>query len=120
MRKEESQRLYIKAVRSGKLVRPERCSICGGVNRKRRISGHHRDYRKPYDVNWVCQKCHTKKGKEKGQKTGVFKKGQDVRRNKSKKVFQKGFDSRRNLVKGYHGRFVCKPATEGLLEGIEI
>lgn len=44
------------AVKSGKLTRPDRCSVC---NQKRsRISGHHPDYAKPLEVAWVCDSCH--------------------------------------------------------------
>ena len=44
------------AIKAGKLVRPETCSIC---NEKGRIEGHHADYDKPLEVIWVCKKCHT-------------------------------------------------------------
>ena len=43
------------AIRSGRIKRPERCSVC---NKKTRICGHHEDYYKPLDVVWVCQVCH--------------------------------------------------------------
>lgn len=44
------------AVRDGKLIRPEVCSICQS---KGSIEGHHADYDKPLEVVWVCKKCHT-------------------------------------------------------------
>lgn len=44
------------AVSRGKIVRPDKCSICGCSNRK--IMGHHDDYSKPLKVRWVCQSCH--------------------------------------------------------------
>jgi hypothetical protein len=43
------------AVRAGKMVRPDRCARCG---KKGRIQGHHADYSKPLEVEWVCTKCH--------------------------------------------------------------
>ena len=44
------------AVKSGKIVKPDACSVCG--NTQRRIHGHHYDYSKPLDVIWVCPPCH--------------------------------------------------------------
>lgn len=63
------------AVRSGELIKPTHCERC---NKKRKLHGHHEDYTKPLDVNWVCYKCHHKyyhsgKGKNKpriGKKNG--------------------------------------------------
>jgi hypothetical protein len=43
------------AVRSGRLVSPEKCSICCGTGR---IEAHHNDYHKPLDVEWLCRPCH--------------------------------------------------------------
>jgi hypothetical protein len=43
------------AVKSGKLIKPETCSVC---NTKGYIMGHHEDYNKPLEVIWVCWKCH--------------------------------------------------------------
>jgi hypothetical protein len=44
-----------RAVNSGKLVKPETCSICGSNGR---IEAHHEDYSRPLDVIWVCCHCH--------------------------------------------------------------
>ena len=44
-----------RAVRSGKLIKPDSCSICGKIGM---VHGHHRDYSKPLEVTWVCQACH--------------------------------------------------------------
>lgn len=45
------------AVISGRLIRPKRCSKCQKTSN--RIHGHHKDYTKPLDVEWLCHQCHT-------------------------------------------------------------
>jgi len=51
-----------KAVRRGLLVRSVKCSQCGDAptfaNGRTAIQAHHRDYNKPLDVTWLCQRCH--------------------------------------------------------------
>ena len=42
----------------GDLIRPSCCSLCKMERRK--IQAHHIDYGKPFDVIWVCTKCHGK------------------------------------------------------------
>lgn len=44
-----------RALRRGDLVRPEACERCGRVQR---IEGHHHDYTKPLEVEWLCGYCH--------------------------------------------------------------
>lgn len=44
------------ALRTGKITKPDACSICGGKSDN--IQGHHNDYSKPLDVTWCCQDCH--------------------------------------------------------------
>lgn len=54
----EVHKAYIavrEAVKSGKLVRPPSCSVCG---RAAKCHAHHDDYSKPLDVKWVCHLCH--------------------------------------------------------------
>lgn len=47
-----------KAIKSGRLIKPNKCSVCGKTNCK--IQGHHRDYDKPLKVDWLCISCHVK------------------------------------------------------------
>ncbi len=44
-----------RAVKSGKLSRPDRCFLCGNVGK---IQAHHHDYDRPLDVIWPCVSCH--------------------------------------------------------------
>ena len=37
-------------------MRPELCEWCGV---RRAIDGHHADYAKPLDVDWLCRECHS-------------------------------------------------------------
>ena len=48
---------YTNALRAGKLVKPEVCPKCGGTGL---IDGHHADYNKPLDVEFLCRACHMK------------------------------------------------------------
>jgi ribosomal protein S27AE len=49
------RRLLCAAVKAGRVAKPSQCSVCGsGV----RVQGHHEDYTKPYDVEWLCHRCH--------------------------------------------------------------
>jgi hypothetical protein len=42
-------------VSTGRIDKPDVCSICGAGGR---IDGHHHDYAKPLEVEWLCRKCH--------------------------------------------------------------
>ena len=44
------------AVRTGKLIRLP-CEICG----KEKAEGHHEDYSRPLDVNWLCRMHHAER-----------------------------------------------------------
>ncbi|MDX1489368.1 MAG: ABC transporter substrate-binding protein, partial [Acidiferrobacterales bacterium] len=46
------------AVKSGKICKPETCQDCGSGGR---IHGHHEDYTRPIDVEWLCPSCHAKR-----------------------------------------------------------
>lgn len=43
------------AIRTGRLIRPSQCVDCGHSGR---IEGHHPDYSKPLEVQWLCKPCH--------------------------------------------------------------
>lgn len=46
------------AVLKGDLVRPDRCESCGAA---RQLDGHHEDYSRPLDVEWLCRVCHRRR-----------------------------------------------------------
>ena len=43
------------AVNRGKILRPDVCSFCGVTCIP---DGHHADYTKPFEVEWLCKPCH--------------------------------------------------------------
>lgn len=43
------------ALGTGKLVRPETCSLC---KLPKTVQAHHHDYSKPLKVRWLCAECH--------------------------------------------------------------
>lgn len=43
------------AIRDGKMCKPLFCTRCLSPGN---VQAHHRDYSKPLDVVWLCQKCH--------------------------------------------------------------
>lgn len=50
-----------RALKSGKLVRPDHCALCKTPCLP---NGHHDDYSKPLDVIWCCDSCHGKRHAE--------------------------------------------------------
>ena len=46
-----------KALKDGKLTKPTKCQIC---SRETYLLAHHKDYRKPLEVSWICDSCHLK------------------------------------------------------------
>jgi hypothetical protein len=45
------------AIRSGRLVRPGACDVCGLACRP---DSHHDDYNRPLEIRWLCESCHKK------------------------------------------------------------
>lgn len=60
-RRNRARQRFHYAVRSGKMKRPDTCERCGFMSSNPRdIHGHHHDYDKPLDVEWLCRPCHQK------------------------------------------------------------
>jgi hypothetical protein len=53
--KVKAQRRVRRAIKAGKLVRPDHCEIC---NAKCKPVAHHADYTRPLDVVFLCPSCH--------------------------------------------------------------
>lgn len=47
---------FSKAIKRGKITRPRICSLCWLQNGT--IEGHHPDYSNPFEIIWLCRKCH--------------------------------------------------------------
>ena len=46
------------AIRRGDMQKPDCCDECAA---RGRVTGHHENYSKPYDVIWLCYECHGKR-----------------------------------------------------------
>ena len=57
------------AFKTGKIEKPDNCSICNKLVGKDKIQAHHEDYSKPFEIIWCCQDCHVRLDKE-GQEGG--------------------------------------------------
>ena len=53
--KAKAHNLVHYAVKSGTLIRASHCSKCGQPTF---TEGHHEDYSKPLEVQWLCKSCH--------------------------------------------------------------
>lgn len=49
--------LFGNAVRDGKIIRENSCSVCKS---NYKVEAHHDDYTKPLEVRWLCEPCHKK------------------------------------------------------------
>jgi ribosomal protein S27AE len=48
--------MFGNAIRDKKINKENNCSICKS---NLFVDAHHDDYTKPFDVRWLCRKCHT-------------------------------------------------------------
>ena len=55
--KKQTRDQTAQAVKSGVLLKPNKCSLCGS---KKKIEAHHPDYLNSLAVEWLCQACHRK------------------------------------------------------------
>jgi hypothetical protein len=46
------------ALKTGKLTKPEYCSVCQRWIGTDKIQAHHKDYEKLFEIIWCCQDCH--------------------------------------------------------------
>lgn len=53
--KQQAHSLITRHIKAGNIVRPDHCSQCGVACYP---DGHHNDYSKPLEVEWLCKKCH--------------------------------------------------------------
>jgi hypothetical protein len=51
------------ALEKGEIVKPEMCEKCGRWQPREEIHGHHADYSKPLEVEWLCRDCHIEEHK---------------------------------------------------------
>lgn len=49
------------AVYTGRVAKATACEVCQEVLPANEIDGHHQDYSKPFDVEWLCRGCHMKR-----------------------------------------------------------
>ena len=73
------------AVRTGKLLKPSKCSCC---NLEKKVQAHHEDYTKPLEIIWLCSACHSKLHKKKRIENGFQYKPQ-------KQYIRKGYNNKR-------------------------
>lgn len=59
--KRAAQAAINNAVKHGCIDKPEACEECNRVVDK--LNGHHKDYSKPFDAEWLCEICHSAKHK---------------------------------------------------------
>lgn len=54
-KRRKAQYAVSNAIRDGRLVKGSICENCGSTER---ICAHHEDYNKPFEICWLCARCH--------------------------------------------------------------
>ena len=54
---EHARQICNYALRSGRIIKPTACEECGASVK---LQAHHYDYALPFNVKWLCHKCHGK------------------------------------------------------------
>lgn len=57
--KQQARYMLQAAIAEGIVIKPAACERCLGNTPSYALHGHHSDYAKPYDVEWLCIKCHS-------------------------------------------------------------
>ena len=55
LEKVQARKILWEAIRVGFIKRPSKCEVC---MKECKPDGHHKDYSKPLDVQWLCRTCH--------------------------------------------------------------
>jgi hypothetical protein len=58
--KVRARRALNDALRKGDQTKPPGCESCDEEVDSRELHGHHHDYSKPLEVEWLCRSCHLK------------------------------------------------------------
>lgn len=56
--KKSARRKVATAVSRGQIHKPSQCERCKKRFALKDIQGHHHDYNKPLDIEWLCRTCH--------------------------------------------------------------
>lgn len=57
--KHRARQAIANAVVEGRIVKPDRCEDCDARTARADLHGHHTDYSKPLEVDWLCRTCHS-------------------------------------------------------------
>lgn len=104
-RREEIQKEVQRAVAKGALIKPLSCENCNRRTIKRKLQAHHRDYRYPFKVIWLCQSCHVQAQGPRAVKRAAFYahrrdllRDVEARQKRLRRRYKEGHISRRRYV----------------------